>query len=375
MIGWIAAALVAGTCAPAARATGLAPRDAPHPEAAEVPPPDVADAPPPVDQRPFLLSDAMRAWVHKRVFEVGTADERMHRLLAAIEQDLPLVYDAQHTGTAEEVFDSGRYNCLALAHLIVGLGREIGVDAYYVRIEEYRSYHQRGDLVLASTHVAAGWGPPAHVRLIEPTGQDPTERDSRAAIPIDDDAATALHDANRGAELLVAGRPEAALRWLEQALAVDPETPEAWVNLGVAHRRLGANALAESAYRKALALRPQDLSAWRNLASLVQSGGDLLAARDLLAILDRPGYRNPFTYLTLGDLSAQTGHLADAGRFYRRATALDHGHPQIRAARGEWALATGDREDAARWLVRARRADPEDPRVRALAARLASAGT
>lgn len=367
MIVWIAAAVVA--VSGSAHATGLAPRDA-----APLPPPDVADAPPPADEQPYAPSAEMQAWVHKRVFEVGTPDERMHRLLAAIEQDLPLVYDAGHTGTAREVFDSGRYNCLALAHLIVGLGREIGVDAYYVRIEEYRSYHQRGDLVLASTHVAAGWGPPAHVRLIEPTGQAPTERDTRTAVPIDDDAALALHDANRGAELLVAGRPEAALRWLDASLAADPRTPEAWVNLGVAHRRLGADDLAEAAYRKALALRPEDLSAWRNLASLVQANGDLLAARDLLAILDRPGYRNPFTYLTLGDLSAQTGHLVDAGRFYRRATALDHGHPQIRAARGEWALATGDRDEAARWLARAKRADPDDPRVRALDARLAAAG-
>ncbi|MEQ1507805.1 MAG: tetratricopeptide repeat protein, partial [Myxococcota bacterium] len=315
---------------------------------------------------PYTPTDEMRAWVHRRVPSNGTEDERMRRLLGALSSELPLAYDLVHTGTAPEVFATGRFNCLALTHLLVGLAREVGVDAYYVRVEEFRSFDKRGDLVLVSTHVAAGWGSSAQIQVIEL--QPPSEREGRAAERITDEQALALHYTNRGAELLQLGAPGPARDWLLAAVAFDPSASEAWVNLGVAERRLGSVERAEAAYRQAIEVDPDDRSAWRNLASLLDRAGEVDAARQMLALLDRRGNANPYTYLALGDLSLDSHDLDDAARYYRRAYHRAPREAEIRAARGSLALAQHRSGAARRWLARAGRIDAADPRVIALSA-------
>src|SRR5687767_4173246 len=105
---------------------------------------------PPAGQSLMALTDEIRTWLHTHVSAVGTEDERMRRLLTALTNH-GLVYTNAPTGTASEVFATRRFNCLGLSHLVVGLARELGVDAYYVRVEELRTYHQRENLVLVST--------------------------------------------------------------------------------------------------------------------------------------------------------------------------------------------------------------------------------
>jgi predicted O-linked N-acetylglucosamine transferase (SPINDLY family) len=61
---------------------------------------------------------------------------------------------------------------------------------------------------------------------------------------------------NLGAALLAQGRPDDALRELQQALALKPDHPEAYYNLGNAWRELGKIEGALAAYRTALRLRP-----------------------------------------------------------------------------------------------------------------------
>lgn len=319
------------------------------------------EAPPPANLAPTAVTPEMREWLRTHVFAVGSEEERMRRLLTALGNDRHLTYDAGYTGTATEVFDSGRFNCLALTHLLVGLGREIGVDAYYVRVEQFRSFHQRDDLVLVSTHVAAAWGPRGQVRIVDL--EETSERERRSAVRIDDDQAVALHLSNRGAEWLQGGTPDVARLWLERAIAVDAELPEAWVNYGVAWRRLGDLDRAEAAYRQAIALEPDNLSAWRNLSLSLRIRGDVDAADELLELLDRHDNRNPFTYLALGDLSLDGGRLDEAVRFYHRARRIEPGNPETLAALASWALASGDPQRARTLLARAQKLDAQSERV------------
>lgn len=110
----------------------------------------------------------------------------------------------------------------------------------------------------------------------------------------------------RGLLALMADRPDAAMRDLEAAVAIDPglvraqlalgetairihdfpravralqaaaatregrEDAEVWLALGVAARGTGELATAEAAYRRALALRPADPRPWFNLGHMYQ---------------------------------------------------------------------------------------------------------
>ena len=94
------------------------------------------------------------------------------------------------------------------------------------------------------------------------------------------------------------------------------------------------------------------------------------ASREILSLLDRRDNRNPFTYLTLGDASLDSGRLDEAKRFYLRAYRLEPRLAETRAARGIVALALGDLQKAAKWLRRAQEIDAAEARTVELAKKL-----
>jgi cytochrome c-type biogenesis protein CcmH/NrfG len=89
-------------------------------------------------------------------------------------------------------------------------------------------------------------------------------------------------------------------------------------------------------------------------------------------LADRRSNRNPWSYLSLGDLALDEKRLDEAERFYRRAKSLAPDNPEPLAALGEAALASGHARDAKRWLKRAAALDAANPRVLTLSARLKS---
>jgi tetratricopeptide (TPR) repeat protein len=319
---------------------------------------------------PFALTPEMRTWLLDRVGRGGGAVERLGSLLRSLlgKDGVRLVYESGYTGTAEEVFQSGRANCLSFAHLFVGMARELGTDVYFLRVRELESFAKEGDLIVASGHITAGFGPPSDRRILEFTEQPVGPY--RALEEISDLSAVALFHSNRGAELLRQGELAEARRRLEIATRLDPDTADGWVNLGVARRRLGEIAGAETAYRRALEADPTTLAAYQNLGALLQRLGRSREAQDLLALVDRNRNRNPFSYLALGDLSLREGRLVEAERFYRRALWLDSSQAEIHAALGEAALARGGGRDAKKYLRKGAKLDPENPRVVRLAREL-----
>lgn len=320
---------------------------------------------------PFLLTPEMRKWAHEHVPVVGGPDLKLDMLLRALLASngrVKLVYESGHTGTAEEVFASGRANCLAFTHIFVGFAREVGVEAYYLRVDEVNSYFKEGDLVVASGHITAGYGNGTQRKVLDFTEQPVGPY--RSLREISDLTAVALFHSNRGAEILREGLLPEARRWLELAVRLDPELPDGWVNLGVTLRRLGDLDGAERAYRRALEADPQQAAAYQNLAALVGMRGREREAKELLVLLGQVKNRNPFSYLALGDLSLREGRLDEAERFYRRALRLDSQQAESHAALGDWAIAEGRSRDAHRYLRQAVKLDPTNLRTQRLAERL-----
>lgn len=292
---------------------------------------------------------------------------RLERLLQALihREGKTLVYESGHTGTAQEVWESGRANCLAFTHLYVGMAREVGLPVYYLRVGDIQSFEKDGNLVIVSEHITAAWGSATNRRVLDFSDRPVTPY--HAVEPIPDLTAVALYYSNRGAERIRAGDSRGAFALLDLAVRLDPELADGWVNYGVAVRRLARAAEAEVAFRRALELDPEQVSAYQNLAALLSLTGRESEAADLLAVADRSRNRNPFSYVALGDLSFEQGRLDEAERFYRRAVRLDPEQAEPLAALGQWAVAAGKDREARSLLKRAERADPENPRVLDLA--------
>lgn len=319
---------------------------------------------------PFSATDGMRRWLEAEVPRSTRRETQLNWLLQALlnRTTAPLVYTAGHTGTATDVFASGTANCLGFSQLFVALARELDLPVYLLRVSDLQSFERDGDLIVASAHITAAFGTPDRRRVLD-FAQRPV-RAYRWVEEISDLTAVALYYSNRGAEELRDGRTSEGLDLLRTAVRLDPELAEAWINLGVAERRTGDLVAAEAAYRRALEVDASTVTGYQNLSALLRLVGREQEAEDLLALVDRSGNRNPFSYLALGDLSLRLGRLEEAGRFYRRAVRLDPRQAESLAALGHWALASGRTREAQRQLKKAQQIDPKNSRVDDLARRL-----
>lgn len=324
---------------------------------------------------PYALDDEMRAWLQEqqrtgKIDRGGPAMRQLGSLLHALvtERGLAITYKPGHTGTAAEVFRSRHANCLSFTQLFIAFARELGHDAFFLAVQDLDSYKQLGDLVRYSGHVTAGFGPFNNLRVLEFSIGPAVDYD--LVRPVSDLTAVGMFYSNRGAEQIAAGEAEASLATLEIATKLAPDLSGAWVNMGVALRRSGDLAGAESAYRRALEADPKAASAYENLAALLQLRGHPEEAEELLHVSAGAGSRNPYAYLELGDVNLRRGRVDEARRYYRRAMRLYRNRPEPYASLGLAALADGDLEEARHWLKKARRRGPKDTRVQLLAHRL-----
>lgn len=317
---------------------------------------------------PFEVTEEMRVWAYNNVPRYsGRPDERLDALLEALllkEGGINLEYEARTSRPAREVFETGKANCLGFTMLFVGLSRSVGLETYFLLVDDLVTAEREGDLVVLSGHVTSALGPPSQ-RIVLDFAIAPV-REYRRVGPIGDLTAIALYYSNRGAEELREGNLETAREWLETATKLEPELDDPWINLGVVRRRLGDNEGAEAAYRTALELDPSASSAYQNLAVLLQRVGRGEEGEELLALSKNLVHNNPYNYLSLGDLALRKGNLAEAERFYRRATRLAPKESFGYAALGRLALARGDEREAKSLLKKARRRGAEDSRVRLL---------
>ncbi|HEX9820004.1 MAG TPA: Stf0 family sulfotransferase [Methylomirabilota bacterium] len=170
-----------------------------------------------------------------------------------------------------------------------------------------------------------------------------------------------------GATLLALGQPDASVRWLRQALRENDRDQSPYFDradalelLGEAHETLERPRLAERAYRRALALRPESRAAANNLAGLLGERGRYREAEALLAALIRrhPGADGPRA--TLGALRLRRRDLDGARRSLETALEINAenasarvnlglaharaGHPRraARAFAAAWDLRAGD---------------------------------
>lgn len=315
---------------------------------------------------PAALSAEMIDWVHQQVPKVGTRADMARSLLSAVveERGLDLQYNDSFTGTASEVFASREANCLAFTHLVVGLGRELGLHVYYLGFRQQPRYEREGSLVVVWEHVTAGFGPPEDRLILQlPVGPQVEFEKARS---ISDETGLAMHYSNRGAELVRQEQIQEAKEMLEIAVAIDPNWSHGWVNLGVALRRSGDLEAAELAYRRALETDPDHEQAYHNLAALLWLRDEHDAASEILELLDRRDNRNPFVYLSLGDMSRRAQRFDEARRYYKRASRLAPGSAEPRAALGQLALREGERKRAEGFLRQAEKRAADDERTRRL---------
>jgi Flp pilus assembly protein TadD len=303
---------------------------------------------------PFAASPAMKAWAAEVVGSVGgrDAEDILEVLQLALFDDefFDFTYARNVTLTASEAFSQRRGNCMSFTVLFVALARSVGIEASLVSVQRSPEFQRDDDLVVVNHHVVAGYRAASSWTLYDFYLTDTVPYISKRAIS--DIRASAMFHANLGAMALFSGDSSEAMRHLTLCVGLAPDWAPAWVNLGVAHLRLGERDRAFAAYSHALSLDPNNSSALTNMAVIYRDQGRLAEAQAALAAAARQT-KNPFTLIALADMEMANGDLGQARENLRRAKWWFGDEPAVFEALARLERAQGNDLEAKRAMLRA----------------------
>lgn len=161
-----------------------------------------------------------------------------------------------------------------------------------------------------------------------------------------------------GAALLRENLARDAARAYDDAVRLEPQAVDAWINRGVALKELGRLAEAEESYRHAITLAPTDAVAVNNLANVVSSQGRAWEAVDLYrrAVELDPAYID--AKANLGVALRDAGGEAEALALLEAAVRDHPGHVHLLNAYGNTLRQAGRLDEAVAVLTAAVEAAP-----------------
>lgn len=313
----------------------------------------------------LAITPEMEAFLAERIDQGQVRSTRLRKLRDAIfnPDGLGVTYGNKRTKTAEETFHEASGNCLSFTMMFVTLARHLGLDAYFIEVDEVTSWSTAADVDINAWHMFAEVGiDNGYVPIDFLPGLDKRYRSKQR---ITDTRVAAHYFNNLGVEALTSGDLDLSRRLLRRSLELDRKFLPALVNLGVAERRAGRVDDAEAAFLRALDVQRSNLQAARNLAGLYQSTGREDEARPLLDRVERYLDRNPYHHFRLSRSAAAAGRHDEAVEHLGMAIRRQGNVSGFHEALSEAHYALGDLEKALKALERAVRFT-EDPERKAV---------
>lgn len=308
---------------------------------------------------PFQIDDDVRATLRKFRGPVnGSEDHKATQLIGFVFDDLGLKYSLAPTRDAVETFRTRHGNCLSFVNLFVGLARDVGLNPFYVEVTDYQTWNHRGGMVISQGHIVGGMYLGGKLETYDFLPYRP--KAYRKFKPIDDLTAVAHFYNNLGAEALLDGDMQLAIRQLTVANQVAPRFEKSLNNLGVCKARAGDYEGALALYRKGLESDPANSMILTNMSRAYQQQGRGDEAARLLAQVEESNTTNPFFYVYEGDMALARGDTQKALDYMVRALRLDSEVPEVHVGLMKVYLALGDLEKARHYLERALKLDAND---------------
>ena len=295
------------------------------------------------DIDPLFLSDDLKEQLDSYIGYVRDDRKRVELLQAFLydEANLGIIYSAEKTHTAMELYNARSGNCLSAMNLYVAMARHLGIEARFQRVDVQPSWDKRGGLLVLSQHINATGRFDQTIRYVADFTPEIALQQLTSKV-ISDTQARALYFNNLGVEALVAHNYEGAIAYFKNALFLDPENAIAWNNVGAAFNRIGDRALAQYSYRTAFELDGNSATAIANLAKFYHAQGDTRRARAYELAIERFNAMNPYYHYAQGHVAYGEGDLALARKAFERALALKEEEPDFYVALGRIYFEQGD---------------------------------
>lgn len=284
----------------------------------------------------FAITDEMKAFATQATRRGRNGDEKAEKLHLALmgSRGRAIRYSALYTGTAKEVFESNKANCLGYTLLYVALARHLGLNAEVNQVmvppawfmDDKESYYLMQHVNAKIKFQRLPWMTAADGRIQIANASDlivdleiQRFRSNYKQKFLATSQVEAFFYNNRAMELATEARIKEAFLYLRKALDSRPDEGFVWSNLGTLYRRLGHYDLAESVYLKALSLNQQDLTVLHNLAVLYGKTGRSQEAETYRQMVWKYRNENPYYLYHLAIKSKNAGDLIEAKKFIERA--------------------------------------------------------
>jgi Tfp pilus assembly protein PilF len=235
---------------------------------------------------------------------VGRAESPLQRFRHVVRyvtsrQSLHFQYSPFETYSAERAFYERRGDCLSFANLVNALARRVGVNTYFVYINDVPHHYERGGWFYTSSHVAVGFSEGA-TNYVSDFPREPDEWTVMLFRRIPDEDAAALYYNSIAADRLVAGRVEEAERILGHLVDRNVNAAEIYNNYGLVLNRRGQHAEANAVFDHAAKRFPGYAPLYNNGASLAIAAGQPELATQWLERFDQASQSDPFAHFIRG---------------------------------------------------------------------------
>jgi tetratricopeptide (TPR) repeat protein len=316
---------------------------------------------------PSTMDGAMAQAMDEEVGRGGSEKERIDRLRRWLHDgDKAFVHDPTLTVDARTAFRNRRGGCMAHAVLFVTLARYLGVEAYYVHALTAREFADRGEGLVAMTHVAIGYVDASVDRVVDvwmPVDDWRLVRYER----IDDASALALYYSNLAVEAMRAGRLTEAEKLLRFLSKHAKEVPEIRSNLAAVLVRQKRFADALLVVHVAIERFPQFKPLYTNGFLAAVGAGDEKLAEELAAKARELVEVDPIFLVARGVSDYERGRFEQAAKSFERARSDKSDSVVIHAWLVRAYVAAGDARSGVAAFERAWKVAPNDPRLARLA--------
>jgi lipoprotein NlpI len=230
-------------------------------------------------------------------------------------------YDPQVTLPADQAFERRVGNCLSFSAMFVAMARKAGMHTYFQEVEIPPTWSNVDDNLLVSKHVNAIVYNKGHTFTVDISRRK--TREIERTRRLSDEEARAQYFNNLGADALIAQDIALAYGYFRKALETQSDLPYVWSNIGVILRRNGQTEDAILAYNTALQLKPDQTVALNNLHVIYSEDGNLEAAEELAARVERNRRKNPYYIQYLAEVAIEEHRYAEAISFAKRAIRMD----------------------------------------------------
>lgn len=316
---------------------------------------------------PFKLDKNIKNFAKKCIKNAPTDKIKVEKIKNCLQTSAEKIeYEQFSNYDAITCFENKVGNCFSITNLAVGIARELGLNSYYILVEDMIGNQNTGNYIVHTNHIVCGVllknymteGAAANHETYDLIRKDyimlidfiPNPRKYRYTVRLTDIEATGLFYNNLASGKMIEGKLDEARMYFEAALTMFPNSYQIHNNLGVLYLKLGLWEKAEKHFEKALIYVKFPDLIMSNIIRHYERLNKPEKITEVLATLDKAKKRNPYFYIGESKRNIVNGNFNKALTNLKIAKKISKNLPEIYSLLSKVYKALGkDRKSEKAW--------------------------